>query len=68
MGPRFLKPTPKTTVYIAEEALYWAENVEHYRDPIAHDELWNPGQPFTAPVGFQRPLTVRERAILERSG
>lgn len=30
VGPRLLRPTPKTLVYVADEALWWARNVPTY--------------------------------------
>jgi len=64
LGPRFLKPTARTVVYIAEEALYWAEYVPDYS--FSRDLGDEPGtikarHPYTVPVGFERPLTIRER-------
>ena len=49
VGPRFLKPTPRTVIYIAEEARHWAENVEDFSDPMRRDEDWNRLPPFTPP-------------------
>lgn len=48
VGPRFLKPTPRSVVYIAEEAVDWAEGVSDFSDPIA-DVPGQPYEPFTPP-------------------
>lgn len=63
-GPRFLTPTPKTIVYVAEEALWWSENVPDYRPSRergtnrdgTHREL------LTPPVAIRRTLTPAEEA------
>jgi len=34
VGPRFLKPTPRRVIYVAEEALDWAAGVSDYSDPM----------------------------------
>lgn len=46
VGPRFLKPSPKTVVYIAEEAIVWAEGVRNFADPLP-DRIGQPREPFT---------------------
>lgn len=49
VGPRFLKPTRQTVIYIAEEALDWADGVDYYSDPIS-DRVDRTGQPYTPRV------------------
>ncbi len=46
VGPRFLKPSQRTVIYIAEEALAWANGVSNYSDPIP-DRVDRTGQPYT---------------------
>lgn len=45
-GPRFLKPTPQTVVYIAEDVADWANGVSDYSDPISNS-FEGPREPFT---------------------
>lgn len=49
VGPRFLKPTHRTVVYIVEEALDWADGVGDFADPIP-DRIDRSGQPYTPRV------------------
>lgn len=46
VGPRFLKPTPRSVVYIAEEAVDWAEGVSDFSDPTPYVAGY-PRAPFT---------------------
>ncbi|WP_136029243.1 hypothetical protein [Microbacterium sp. PF5] len=47
-GPRFLKPTPRTVVYITEEVSDWAEGVSDFSDrvPVSLD---GSREPYTPP-------------------
>ena len=49
VGPRFLKPTHRTVVYILEEALDWANGVGDFADPIP-DRVGRSAQPCTPRV------------------
>ncbi|KJL24875.1 hypothetical protein RL72_01598 [Microbacterium azadirachtae] len=49
VGPRFLKPSHRTVIYIEEEALDWASGVSDYSDPIP-DRVGRTGQPYTPVV------------------
>ena len=52
VGPRFLKPTHRTVVYILEEALDWANGVGDFADPIP-DRVDRSGQAYTPRVRHQ---------------
>lgn len=52
VGPRFLKPTPRSVVYIAEEALDWASGVSNYSDPTP-EGIDRAVEPFTPQVRLQ---------------
>ncbi len=49
VGPRFLKPTHRTVIYILEEALDWANGVGDFADPMP-DRVERSGQPYTPQV------------------
>jgi hypothetical protein len=54
VGPRFLKPSPKKVIYIAEEALDWAAGVTDFSDPM-RDVPGEPREPYTPPPRFRSP-------------
>ncbi|WP_431795655.1 hypothetical protein [Microbacterium enclense] len=64
VGPRFLRPTPKTIVYVAEEALWWAERIPGYsgRFERGTERDGTERQQLTPPVAVRRPLTLIELA------
>ncbi|WP_139327549.1 hypothetical protein [Microbacterium sp. RURRCA19A] len=64
VGPRFLRPTPRSVVYVAEEALWWAERIPGYsgRFERGAERDGTERQQLTPPVAVRRPLTVIELA------
>lgn len=63
-GPRFLRPTPHTIVYVAEEALWWAETVPSFtaRHERGYARDGEHRMLLTPPVAIRRPLTPVEEA------
>lgn len=52
VGPRFLKPSPRSVIYVLEEALDWANGVGDFADAIP-DHVDRSGQPYTPRVRSQ---------------
>lgn len=58
VGPRFLKPSRRTVVYIAEEALDWADGVADFSDPFG-DGIAAPREPYTPPIRIRDQVGSR---------
>jgi hypothetical protein len=61
VGPRVLRPTPRTAIYVAEEALWWAENVPSMsaRHERGVDRRGILRRPLDPPIGITQALPRR---------
>jgi len=67
VGPRFLRPTPKTIIYVAQEALWGAERVPGYsgRFERGHRRDGTRRAQLTPPILVDRPLSTIEKRRIE---
>lgn len=63
-GPRFLRPTPHTIVYVAEEAVWWAKQVPTFSAvfEVGYSRQGDVRSKLTPPVNIHVPLTETELA------
>lgn len=61
-GPRFLRPTPNTIIYVAEEAVWWASEVPSlsWAHEVGYTRQGEVRPKLTPPVGIDVPLTEME--------
>lgn len=68
-GPRFLRPTPHTIIYVAEEAVWWSREVPSlsWVHEVGYTRQGEVRPKLTPPVGIDLPLTEMELSRLRSS-
>ncbi len=67
-GPRFLRPTRNTIIYVAEEAVWWASQVPSlsWAHEVGYTRHGEVRPKLTPPVGLRVPLTEMQMARLRQ--